>query len=107
MLERGVKGYDATFISGFIAFGLTYFITKSFIAAITYAAFLWTLSIVIFICYYFEIVDDYYREVKKITHPKGNKLTNLAFGILGVFALTLIPIAVIAVILFVISILVH
>jgi hypothetical protein len=104
MLESRIKGYEVAFISGFIAFGSTYFITKSFIAAITYAAFLWILSVVIFLCYYFEIADDYYRKVKIITHPEGNKLIKFAIIILAAIVFTLIPAASITVILFIISV---
>jgi hypothetical protein len=103
MLERGMKGYDATFISGFIAFSVTYLITNSFIAAISFASYFWALTIVIFICYHFEIGSDYYRKVKNVALPKGNKFINLALSVLGVFFFTLISLGLIAGIIFVVS----
>ena len=77
MLERGMKGYDATFVLGLIFFILIYFLTYSLEAALTIAVFFWVLSLTIFICYHFELADDYYRKVKHVTHPKGNRVTNL------------------------------
>ena len=77
MLERGMKGYDATFVLGLIFFILVYLLSRSLVAALTFAAFFWVLSIAIFICYHFELADDYYRKVKTIAHPKGNRITNI------------------------------
>ena len=104
MLERGMKGYDATLISGFITFILIYLSTYSFETAIAFATYFWVLTIVIFICYHFEIGGDYYRKVKNVAHPKGNKFINLAFSVLGVFFFTFVPLGLIALIFFVISI---
>ncbi len=88
-----MKGYDSTFILGVISFVLIYFFTKSFESAITIAVFFWVLSLTIFLCYYFEIADDYYREVKTVRNPKGRRTTNILIeisffpiGMVGAFA---------------------
>ena len=103
MLERGMKGFDATFTCGCIAFILIYFISNSFLSAITFAAYFLTLTVVIYICYHFEIGSDYYRKVKNVTHPKGNKFSNMVFSVLGVFVFTIIPLVLIAGIVFGVS----
>ncbi len=58
-----------------------YLFTNSFEVAITTAIFFWILSLVIFICYYFELADDYYRKVKTVSQPKGNRISNVLIGI--------------------------
>ena len=77
MIERGMKGYDSAFVLDLISLILIFFLTRSLEAALTIAVLFWVISLVIFICYHFELADDYYRKVKYINHPKGNRITNI------------------------------
>ncbi len=81
MLERGMRGYDSAFVFGFVSFLLIYLFIHSFEVAITTAIFFWILSLVIFICFYFELADDYYRKVKMVAQPRGNRISNIFIGI--------------------------
>lgn len=89
MLERGMKGYDAAFVLGLIFLILIYFLTYSLEAALTIAVLFWVISLTIFICYHFELADDYYRRVKDVTHPKGNRVTNILI-LLSIFLIGII-----------------
>ena len=96
MIERGMKGYDSAFISGVIAFLFSLLSKHSFTTSATLAVYFWLMSVVIFICYHFEIGGDYYRKAKQVTNPKGNKIYNLALGVLYIYLLTFVPLLIAA-----------
>lgn len=76
MLERKMKGFELLFALGLVSFITVYIFTDSFITAITVGIFFGVSSIASFICYYLELADNYYKEVKNVKHRKGNLITN-------------------------------
>ncbi|PIP38323.1 MAG: hypothetical protein COX19_13300 [Desulfobacterales bacterium CG23_combo_of_CG06-09_8_20_14_all_51_8] len=84
LLQRKMNGFENLFALGLVFFVIIYIFTNSFLAAITVGVFFWVLSIVAFICYYFELADSYYKEVKTVRYKKGNFITNF-FIFLSIF----------------------
>jgi len=78
---RGVLWFDGIFILGCLALIILYFFTRSFETAITIAVFIWVISIAIYLCYRFELVDDYYRKVKSVDQSITTRLVNIFLSI--------------------------
>ena len=81
MLTRGMRWYDALFVFGLISLFFIYFYTNSFEAAITISVCVWAIALGIYLCYRFELGDEYYRKVKTVNQSIATRLVNILLSI--------------------------
>lgn len=86
MRTRGMLWFDGLFIFGCLSLIVLYLFTKSFEAAITIAVFIWAISLAIYLCYRFELGDDYFREVKNVEQSITTRLFNIFLSISFIIA---------------------